>query len=90
MHALKPAIPLRALRISSPSPFMTETYGPVRSALGTPLNIRQVAALIGCSVWTVRQTLIPKDLPHLRLATHGRLIFYEDQIIRWIEKKQSE
>jgi hypothetical protein len=93
MNALKQSNPLRTLRISAPSPPMSEGYGqyaPVRHALGTPLDIRQVARLIGCSVWTVRQTLIPKGLPHFRLTTLGRLIFYEDQIIRWIEKKQSE
>jgi hypothetical protein len=90
MRALKPASPLRTLRISTPSPLVTETYGPVRYPLGTPLDIRQVARLIGCSVWTVRQTLIPRGLPHFRLTTLGRPIFYEDQIIRWIQRKQSE
>jgi hypothetical protein len=90
MHALKQASPRRTFRISVPSPLMTEAYGPLQQALGTPLDIRQVARLIGCSVWTVRQTLIPKGLPHFRLTTRGRLIFYEGQIVRWIEKKQSE
>jgi hypothetical protein len=90
MNALKQASPLRTLRISAPSSTAPKGYGLVRNALGTPLDIRQVARLIGCSVWTVRQTLIPKGLPHFRIKTLGRLIFYEDQIIRWVEKKQSE
>jgi hypothetical protein len=90
MYAMKQARPLRKLGSSASSPLMAEARGPVRHALGTPLNIRQVASLIGCSVWTVRQTLIPKGLPHFRLTALGRLIFYEDQIIRWIERKQSE
>jgi hypothetical protein len=90
MNALKQASPLRTMRISAPSSPMPKGYGPVRHALGTPLDIRQVARLIGCSVWTVRQTLIPKGLPHFRITTLGRLIFYEDQIIRWVEKKQGE
>jgi hypothetical protein len=56
--------------------------------LGEPLNIAQVARLIGCSTWTVRQTLIPKGLPHFRFTALGRLIFYEDQVVRWIESAQ--
>ena len=90
MYALKQASPLQKLRISAPSSSKSEDYGPVPHALGTPLNIRQVACLIGCSEWTVRQTLIPQGLPHFRVSTLGRLIFYEGQIVRWIEKKQSE
>jgi len=53
--------------------------------LGPPMNIRAVAWLIGCSPWTVRQTLIPKGLPVFRSGANGRLIFYQDQVIRWIE-----
>jgi hypothetical protein len=52
------------------------------------LGIGQVARLIGCSVWTVRQTLIPRGLPHFRFKSRGRLVFYHDQIVRWIEKEQ--
>jgi len=59
-----------------------------RGKLGKPLDIRQVARLVGCSAWTVRQTLIPKGLPHFRFSPNGRLVFYEHQIIRWIETKQ--
>src|SRR5262249_556172 len=44
--------------------------------LGIPLNIREVAKMIGCSPWTVRQTLIPQGLPHFRFAASGKLIFY--------------
>jgi hypothetical protein len=50
--------------------------------------MRDVAALIGCSPWTVRQTLIPRGLPHFRFKANGRLIFYRDQVIRWIENQQ--
>jgi len=56
--------------------------------LGPPLSIREVAVLIGCSPWTVRQTLIPKGLPFFRSTASGRLIFYTDQVIRWIESQQ--
>jgi len=56
--------------------------------LGAPLTIDEVASLIGCSPWTVRQTLIPRGLPHFRFTASGRLIFYRDQVIRWIENQQ--
>lgn len=54
------------------------------SSLGTPLSIKQVARLIGCSVWSVRQTLIPRGLPHFRSGPNGKLIFYEQQVVRWL------
>lgn len=58
------------------------------SRLGLPLDIRQVAALIGCSPWSVRNTWIPRGLPHLRSGASGKLIFYTDQVVRWIEQRQ--
>lgn len=60
-------------------------YGPL---LGAPLDLRAVARLIGCSSWTVRQTLLPRGLPHFRSGASGRLIFYRDQVIRWIYEQQ--
>jgi hypothetical protein len=62
--------------------------GPPDAALGMPLSIREIAYLIGCSPWTVRQTLIPQGLPHFRSTANGRLIFYRDQVIRWVENQQ--
>ena len=59
-------------------------------ALGQPMNVRQVAALLGCSVWTVRQRLLPAGLPHFRIARTGKLVFFENQIVRWIVDKQRE
>ena len=56
--------------------------------LGEPLTITQVAKLIGCSSWTVRQRHIRSGLPHFRAGTNGKLIFYRDQVVRWIESKQ--
>ena len=61
---------------------------PTGAALGPPLTIAEVAELIGCSPWTVRQTLIPRGLPHFRFKASGRLIFYQDQVVRWIESQQ--
>jgi hypothetical protein len=56
--------------------------------LGRPLNMNQVAAMIGCSPWTVRQKLLPKGLPYFRSAASGKLIFYQVQIVGWIERQQ--
>ena len=56
--------------------------------LGEPIGIQQVAALIGCSPWTVRQVLIPRGLPCFRSGPSGRLIFYRQQVIRWILRRQ--
>ena len=59
-------------------------FGP----LGIPLSIGEVARMIGCSPWSVRQTLIPQGLPHFRFKANGRLIFYQGQVVRWIERQQ--
>lgn len=56
--------------------------------LGEPMGIADVADLIGCSPWTVRQTLIPRGLPYFRFTASGRLIFYRDQVVCWIEQQQ--
>jgi len=59
------------------------------SPLGPPLDIKQVARLIGCSPWTVRHTLLKKGLPAFRLSgASSKLIFYTDQVVRWIERQQ--
>jgi hypothetical protein len=59
-----------------------------RFELGPPLSISDAARLIGCSVWTVRQRLLPNGLPCFRSGPSGKLIFYTNQVIRWIEKQQ--
>jgi hypothetical protein len=56
--------------------------------LGRPLSIQAIAKLIGCSSWSVRQKLIPKGLPHFRSDSGGKLIFYENQVVRWILSRQ--
>jgi len=61
---------------------------PPAASLGVALDIEEAAELIGCSPWTVRQTLIPRGLPHFRFRANGRLVFYRDQLIRWIENQQ--
>ena len=59
-----------------------------RSRLGPPLDIRQVAVLIGCSPWTVRNKLLPRGLPHFRSGASSKLIFFTHQIESWIERQQ--
>lgn len=89
MYALKKNGPQRTVRVFAPlSLGSKENYGPARREPGKPLDIGQLAQIIGCSAWTVRQTLIPRGLTHFRFKPRGRLIFYEDQISGWIEKKQ--
>jgi hypothetical protein len=63
---------------------------PGTNLLGTPLTIREVAELIGCSDWTVRQRWLPQGLPHLRSGPTGKLIFYESQVIRWLLEQQQK
>jgi hypothetical protein len=58
--------------------------------LGPPMNIAEVAALLGCSVWTVRQRYVPQGLPHLRASACGRLVFFREQVIDWILKRQKK
>jgi hypothetical protein len=57
---------------------------------GEPIGVREVAALIGCSVWTVRQRCMRQGLPHFRPSRTGRLIFYRNQVIRWLIENQIE
>jgi hypothetical protein len=74
-----------------PAPLPAALSAPTQQArerLGRPLAINQAAELIGCSPWTVRQRLVPQGLPVFRSAASGKLIFYEAQVIRWIEKQQ--
>ena len=67
-------------------------FGPQRSPnvhlLGTPLSIREAARIIGCSPWTVRQRLVPMGLPCFRSGASGKMIFYHDQVVRWIESQE--
>ena len=58
--------------------------------LGEPISIREVAKLIGCSVWTVRQQCLRQGLPHFRASRSGRLIFYRNQVVRWLVQNQTE
>lgn len=58
--------------------------------LGPPLTIREVARMFGCSAWTVRQRLIPLGLPYFRLTPNGKLMFFHNQIVRWVIERQRQ
>ena len=79
--ALPVAVPELTKEISA-----TATSDP----LGEPLGIRAVARLIGCSPWTVRHVLLPQGLPHFRAGRKGKLIFYRNQILRWVLYRQQK
>lgn len=59
-------------------------------SLGDAMDIGQVAALLGCSAWTVRQRYLPQGLPHLRACASGKLVFFREQVIGWILKRQKQ
>jgi hypothetical protein len=59
-------------------------------SLGKPMDIGQVAALLGCSAWTVRQRYLHQGLPHLRACASGKLVFFREQVIHWILKRQQQ
>ena len=58
--------------------------------LGSPLTIDDVAALLGCSVWTVRQRYLRQGLPHLQARARGKLVFFREQVVAWIQKRQQQ
>jgi hypothetical protein len=69
---------------SIPAHFSEET------SLGKPLSIDGVANLLGCSVWTVRQRYLRQGLPYLQARPRGKLVFFREQIIAWIQKRQRQ
>jgi len=72
-------------------PHPAEACSPVQApALGDPMTIQEVAELLGCSAWTVRQRYLPQGLPHLRACASGKLVFFREQVIGWILKRQKQ
>lgn len=61
-----------------------------RSLLGEALGIAEVAKLLGCSPWTVRQKYLPQGLPHMRASSAGKIVFFRGQVINWILKRQQK
>ena len=60
-------------------------HGP---SLGEALGIAEVAELLGCSAWTVRQKYLPQGLPHVRASRAGKIVFFKTQVIAWIVQRQ--
>ena len=58
--------------------------------LGEPMDVKQVAALVGCSAWTIRQKHVKAGLPCFRTGPSGRMIFYRNQVTAWILERQKE
>ena len=58
--------------------------------LGSPLTINEVADLLGCSPWTVRQRYLRQGLPHLQARPRGKLVFFREQVIAWTLKRQRQ
>jgi hypothetical protein len=54
------------------------------------MTIREVARVLGCSAWTVRQRLVPAGLPHFRLSPAGKLVFFHHQIVAWVLQAQRQ
>ena len=69
-------------------PSLTDT-GNAQTALGEPLTIREVSEMLGCSAWTIRQKYIPDGLPHLQSGRAGKLVFFRNQVVRWIVRRQT-
>jgi hypothetical protein len=71
-------------------PSSAHGYRVADDQLGTPLAIRDVARMFGCSEWTVRQRLIRLGLPCIRLTPNGKLVFFQNQIVRWVLERQRQ
>ncbi len=81
--------PRAKLPAALPAP-ADQSFGAGADILGEPMGIHEVAKLIGCSAWTVRQRYVPYGLPHMRSGPNGKLIFYRNQIIHWLLTQQEK
>jgi len=57
---------------------------------GEALVIEDVALLLGCSPWTVRQKYLKQGLPYLRTSPTGRFVFFRKQVLDWILERQEK
>lgn len=67
------------------APYRRESF-----ELGDAMSIREVAVLLGCSVWSVRQRFLPKGLPHFRSGPSGKIVFFRQQVVAWILAQQAQ
>jgi hypothetical protein len=67
-----------------------QQYPQANDALGDPLSIIEVARVLGCSAWTVRNGYLPQGLPHFRSGPGGKLVFFRNQVIQWILQQQKK
>ena len=74
----------QAMHSAIPENGVRDVRDPNCNPLGAPLSIREVALILGCSAWTVRQKHMPQGMPHFRSGRQGKLVFFRDQVIRWI------
>jgi len=58
--------------------------------LGEPLTIDEVANLLGCSPWTVRQRYLRQGIPYLQARPRGKIVFFREQVVAWIQKRQRQ
>jgi hypothetical protein len=58
--------------------------------LGDALTIEEVAELLGCSPWTVRQRYLRQGLPYLQARPRGKLVFFREQVFAWTLKRQRQ
>lgn len=84
-----------AFKMQEISPITPGQSGPQHcphsaDALGEPLGVREVARLLGCSDWTVRHSYLPQGLPHLRSGPLGKLVFFRNQVVRWVLQQQEK
>ena len=81
---------IQAFAASYPGQLYPDDYPGDSDPLGVPISIREVANVLGVSPWTVRQKYLPQGLPHLRSGPQGKLVFYRQQVIRWILERQEK
>jgi len=84
------AAPTNGISRTDPGQNYPEHYPHENDPLGEPMPIREVARVLGCSAWTVRQRYLPQGLPHFRSGPQGKLVFFRHQVTRWIVERQQK
>ena len=53
--------------------------------MGRPIRAEETAELFGCSLRTVHERARQCEIPHRRIGGTRRLLFWEDELYRWID-----